>query len=159
MDCYQKGKNLLDIKCFDEAEQCFKNGFSEGDIRCAYGLLAVHATQEHDCTPYLKILHDVFPKLENMAKKNDADACFIIGRCYETGSTVNRNMQTALEYYVKAAELNNLDAMFNLGCNYINLGPCGYVLAKIYFSAAAKQGHHHAQMAISHFNKMQNDTK
>lgn len=151
MDCFHQGKQQLDREEIDQAECSFKNGFHEGDIRCAYGLLAVNALRGTDCSPSLFRMKAVWPDLLEMAEAGDGDANFIIGRCYETGSAVEANVRLAMKYYTRSANKNNLDAMYNLGCIYTMLGESGRIIARDYFESAAKQGHYHAQLALGHY--------
>jgi TPR repeat protein len=43
-----------------------------------------------------------------------------LGVCYENGRGVEKNAETAVKWYTKAAELGDSDAMFNLGVCYEN---------------------------------------
>lgn len=153
MNLYCQGKALLDSGNIDEAMRAFIQGQEAGQIYCAYGLLAATAMGGGDCTAAIVQLRSVLPQLLRMADDGDVDACFIIGRCYETGCAAVPDIQEAMRYYTRAAAKGNLDAMFNLGCIYIRFGGSGALIVRDYFHAAAGQGHRYAQLALSHYYK------
>ncbi len=150
MNYYAEGKQLLDGKEYQKADLLFTAGASEGDVKCFYGLLAVKATAEQDFSQELKQLCCVLPEIEKAAEAGDADACFIMGRCYEIGVCKEQNMKIAIDYYEKAASLGNSDGMFNLGCIYINMGEFGAAVAKKYFTASAALNNKNAIAALNH---------
>ncbi len=125
MDYYRQGKNMLDQEAFREAEEAFRAGNAQGDVRCCYGLLAAAAMQGRDCAEQIGQLKQVWSQLEAMAQEQDPEGCFILGRCYETGSAVEQDIPLAMKFYTRAAAKGNLDAMFNLGCIYMQLGQSG----------------------------------
>ncbi len=145
MDYYRQGKDLLDQEAFQEAETAFRAGEAQGDVRCRYGLLAAAAMQGRDSTGEIQGLKQVWPRLEAMDQ--DPEGCFILGRCYETGSAVVQDISLAMKFYTRAAGKGHLDAMFNLGCIYMQMGPGSKKLAQDYFRQAAEQGHCFAMRA------------
>ena len=157
MDYYHEGKYQLDLEKYAEARDCFLRGIGEGDDLCYYGLLAVAANTGVSCEEPLAQLEEVFPRLLEKAENGNSDACFVLGRCYETGSVVSPDMEKALRYYTRAANWNNCDAMFNLGCFYINRGERCQLIAVDYFTRAAEQGHMHAQVALGFYYEQQKD--
>ncbi len=153
MNAYYEGKALLDAGEFQQAEQAFRSGLAQNDVRCHYGLLAAAAMQGKDCAAAISGLQSVWDTLTVMAAAQDPDACFILGRCYETGSGVAPDIQLAMKHYTRAASKGNLDAMFNLGCIYMQLGQGGRVIAGDYFREAAEKGHAYARRAWEEFNR------
>lgn len=77
---------------------------------------------------------------------------FIVARCYETGSAVCLNLHLATEYYTRAANLGNSDAMYNLGCIYMNFVK-NEDKALSCFRQAAEKGCQDAQKALKHLEK------
>jgi hypothetical protein len=67
-------------------------------------------------------------------------------RAYEHGEGVPKDARRALELYCQAAKLGDAEAQFSLGWIYANARgiPRDDVVASIFFSLAAKQGHEHA---------------
>ncbi|AYV84150.1 MAG: hypothetical protein Hyperionvirus18_26 [Hyperionvirus sp.] len=53
-----------------------------------------------------------------LQKKEHPTAAYLIGKFYEEGKGVDKNIREALLWYLKAAELNNTFAMFDLGAIY-----------------------------------------
>lgn len=153
MDHYYLGKAYLDNSAYRKANDHFVLGWESGDLRCAYGLLAIAATIGDDLTESVERLKKVFPDLEKQANQHDREACFILGRCYETGSAVLKDIPTAMKYYTQAATQNHLDAMFNLGCIYMSLGTGGERIAADYFEQAAQLGHQRSQLALNHYRQ------
>lgn len=151
MNYYHQGKALLDAGSIKEAAGLFAQGLADNDPHCAYGLLAAAAMQGEDCSAAIIQLHKVWSQLQALANDGESDACFILGRCYETGSCIEPDIHEALRCYTRAAAKGNLDAMFNLGCIYIQFGGSSELIARDYFQSAAEQGHHHAQLALSHY--------
>ena len=151
MNDYFKGKSLLDKDDFDGAKLCFKSGISKGDARCYYGLLAANAVQGNDLSEYLTQLSRHFDNIRALFDDGDADAAFILGRCYETGTVVPQDIHTAIRYYSLAKDRGNSDAMFNLGCILISFGIDEQTIAEKYFLPAAKLNNPNACFALGHF--------
>ncbi len=150
MDYYVIGKQKLDDLAFGEARAAFLEGAGRKDARCWYGLLAVDAMEGLDRCSAIAGLQQVWEQLLKLADDGDGDGCFIVGRCYETGSVVEVDIPLAMKYYTKGAAKGNLDAMFNLGCIYMQMGNSGAAIAKDYFWDAAKRGHFDAKRALEH---------
>lgn len=159
MNYYHQGKALLDAGSIKEAAYLFAQGLTDHDPHCAYGLLAATAMQGEDCSAAIAQLGKVWPQLQALANDGESDACFILGRCYETGSCVEPDIHEAMRCYTQAAAKGNLDAMFNLGCIYIQFGGSGTLIARDYFQSAAEQGHCHAQLALSHYYAVEGNTE
>lgn len=150
---YHHGRALLEENNLSAAKACFQAGADKGDPKCVYGLLAVAATQGENLETAKKQLEGVMGQLTDMAQRADSDACFIVGRCYETGCGVPQDMITAVAYYSRAASLGNADAMFNMGCFYMHQGCEGEKLAVQCFQKAADGGHPDASRALEHYYK------
>lgn len=92
-------------------------------------------------------------KLEELCGSNNSDAQIALGRMYESGCVENKNAKDAMELYLRAAELNNVEAQFMLGFRYL-LGVDMHDLkivepndekAAMWFQRAAQNGHAMAQ--------------
>ena len=53
-----------------------------------------------------------------LAKQNHADAQNMLGRCYQEGRGVKRNLSQAVKWYREAVEQNHAEAQYNLGRCY-----------------------------------------
>ena len=102
---------------------------------------------------YLDGLKKALPELERLAGSRDPDACFIIGRCYETGSIYEPDIRLAMKFYTRAAGMGNTDAMFNLGCIYMKLIPGGEQIALDYFQRAVERGCVDAKNALKYYEE------
>lgn len=150
MEHYKTGKRQLSAGDAVAAKASFEAGSMQGDIRCIYGLLAVAAVCHSDISAPLERLYEVMPQITQKANDGERDYCFILGRCFETGSAVKQDMPLAIKYYTTAAELGDADAMFNLGCIYIRMGEVGRNIARDYFKSAANLGCDDARRALEH---------
>lgn len=152
MNEYQKGRELLDRGELTAAKTNFQAGAAKNDPKCVYGLLAVAAMAGERTDAAQAHMKEVAGALMEMANSEDAEACFIVGRCSETGCGMPQDMITAVAYYSRAASLGNMDAMFNLGCFYMLQGPEGKHFALECFQKAAANGNREAAIALEHHN-------
>ena len=153
MSNYHEGRLFLESGDYKTAQTCFQAGACLGDPRCLYGLLAVAAATGEPVTVHIDRLKMVIDCLLSMAEEKDPDACFIVGRCYETGSALEQNIHAAMKYYTQAAGLGNVDAMYNLGCMYMLFGDGGAKIALDYFRQAADKGCREAKLAMNHYTQ------
>ena len=153
MNFYCQGRNLLEAGEFFEAEQIFTKGIQEGDIKCHYGILAVNAVQQKDCSEAVEHMKEVFEEILYMAEQGETEACFIAGRCFEMGIVVRQDIERAIVYYEMAAERNHADALFNLGCLCMMFGGDKIASAKEYFTKAEFAGSKEAKDALSQMKK------
>lgn len=153
MEHYKKGKALLDAFALQDARETFQEGLQGGDIRCAYGLLAAAAMAGESMDEPLARMEKLIGEIRGEADRGDADCCFILARCYETGSAVQQDIPLAMKYYTKAARHGNADAMYNLGCIYISMGKGGRTLARDYFAEAAQAGCVQAEAALAYMRE------
>jgi TPR repeat protein/predicted phosphohydrolase len=73
------------------------------------------------------------PRIEKNANKNQPDYLVILGDMYSFGLGKPQSFETAFEYYLKAAELENLEAMCDLGYMYQVGQGCEKDLKKSFF--------------------------
>ncbi len=134
----------------DKAFLAFCEGEENGDAKCIYGKIALFAKSRKDFSCFLPRLADAFETIIDEAENGDSDACFIIGRCYEMGLTVSQDYTLAIDFYGKAAQKGDTDAMFNIGCILMNQGKCDEAMAK-HFVPASKLGNASAIKAVEHY--------
>ena len=152
MDYYKLGRQNLDAQNLSTADDLFLTGFAQGDLRCAYGLVALAAISGKPMEQPLEKLRESLPVIESLAEHGDAEACFILGRCHETGSAAPQSLPDTIRWYLQAASLGHADAMFNLGCIYMTLGPEARQLALDQFRQAADHGSQNAKLALAHYH-------
>ena len=153
MNHYQLGRKDLDTGDLSAAQNHFQEGLEQGDPRCAYGLVALAALRGESLESPLAHLTHAIPAIQSLADRGDADSSFILGRCYETGSSVPQSIPDALRWYMQSASLGNSDAMFNLGCIYLSFGSETEKLALAQFQQAADHGNRDAILALAHYRK------
>lgn len=80
------------------------------------------------------------------AAETFAPAAFVLGRIYDVGNYVPQDLQKAAEYYLKAANLGDSLAMYNLGTMYLNGEGVDKNTDKgiYYLKKAAEKGEPHA---------------
>jgi len=86
-----------------------------------------------------------------LAKAGDAEAQYRVGRLYDRGEGVDKDLSNASNWYGKAANQEHLSAMYNLG-NMFWLGEGtkkNYAEAFAYLSKASVAGHAGAQNALA----------
>ena len=148
---YRDGRRCMDRDRFEEAEKIFSIGASKGDVKCIYGLFAIHAHQGDMTNVYLHSLSEAFPKLHELSQQGDAEASFILGRCYEMGVGVSESLETAIYFYQLAAQKNLWDAVYNLGCIYLEHGVSHKQIVQNFFLPAANADHACACFALGHY--------
>lgn len=153
MDHYKSGRECLARNAIEEARAVFLQGISLGDAKCAYGMVALAATAGEDLAAPIAQLQQVFPQLQEAAESADPEACFMVARCYETGSCVAQDIPAAMKYYTRAAMKGHADAAFNLGCIYMNMGPGGETLGLDFFGRSAEAGCADAQFALGYYHE------
>lgn len=150
MDFYLMGKGLLDKGLYAEAKENFIIGKSNGDIRCIYGIVASNELMKVENHAPIEELKAIVNQLKIMHNNNDGDASFILGRCYETGIISERNLELAIEYYLKSAENGNSDAMFNLACIYISTKNAEEKVVQDLLLSSARKGNPSACLCVGH---------
>jgi len=146
---YKEGRGFLEAEDFESAISLFKKGAEEGDPKCVYGLIATAATKGEDPSDYFQALQTALPKLQKLADGGDGEACFMLGRCLESGAGTAPDIDLALEHYKKAANVGNTDAMFNLGCFYIHTCMSEDEVFTKYFLPSAALGNKNACLAVA----------
>ncbi|WP_024930366.1 tetratricopeptide repeat protein [Methylophilus sp. OH31] len=86
----------------------------------------------------------------SLANQNDAKACYNLGLMYQDGDGVARNMDEAVKWYTKSAELNYKEAQYTLASLVFQrqIQSISYPQAVTYYEQAAKQGHVKSQLNL-----------
>lgn len=84
--------------------------------------------------------------LKAAAEGGQASAAFAVAECYRTGNGVVSSRYDELEWMTKAAQLGNVNAMYN--CGVINEEYYDYNAAGQWFYMAAQQGSTDAERAL-----------
>ncbi|HOY83710.1 MAG TPA: TonB family protein [Candidatus Syntrophosphaera sp.] len=82
-------------------------------------------------------------KLEKLARANDPKAQFQLGKSHELGLKTKVDLDQALTWYHKAAQLGHLDAQYRLGATYLKhrTARAGVEESYFWFLVAASNGH------------------
>ena len=97
---------------------------------------------------YKKLYKLVLPR----AKQGDIPSQFNLGKMYQQGLGISKDLQKAAKWYRLAAEQDHPEAQFNLGGMYyqgLNF-PKNYQKAAKWYRLAAKQGHASAQYNLGY---------
>jgi len=151
MDYYKKGRKYLNRGRIHIAKESFEKGTSSGCSKCVYGLFALKMSTCEDARfEYENFMYKI-DDIQKKAKNGDSDSCFIIGRSFETGCSGECDFKKAIYWYKKAAELGNVDAMFNLGCIYCyDENSANFEKGIHYFKLAAKHNLKESQFNLGH---------
>lgn len=86
----------------------------------------------------------------SLANQNDAKACYNLGLMYQNGDGVPRNLDEAVKWYTKSAELNYKEAQYTLGSLVFQrmIQSISYPQAVTYYEQAAQQGHVKSQLNL-----------
>jgi uncharacterized protein len=86
----------------------------------------------------------------SLANQNDAKACYNLGLMYQDGDGVAKNMDEAVKWYTKSAELNYKEAQYMLASLVFQrqIHSISYPQAVTYYEQAAKQGHVKSQLNL-----------
>jgi len=86
----------------------------------------------------------------SLANQNDAKACYNLGLMYQDGDGVAKNMDEAVKWYTKSAELNYKEAQYTLASLVFQrqIQSISYPQAVTYYEQAAKQGHVKSQLNL-----------
>ena len=85
-----------------------------------------------------------------LANQNDAKACYNLGLMYQQGDGVSRNMDEAVNWYSKSADLGYKEAQYTLAALVFQrqIQSISYPQAVTYYEQAAKQGHVKSQLNL-----------
>lgn len=115
---YVKGKKLLDK---GDLENAYKIFFShQEDVLCIYGLYILLSMEYIKDSSIEELLFSRFNEIEVLAEKDDIEAVFVLGVCYERGIKYPVNLNQTEKLYLKAYNMGNQRAGFNLAALYQN---------------------------------------
>lgn len=85
-----------------------------------------------------------------LANQNDAKACYNLGLMYQDGDGVSKNMDEAVKWYTKSADLGYKEAQYLLASLVFQrqTQSISYPQAVTYYEQAAKQGHVKSQLNL-----------
>lgn len=86
----------------------------------------------------------------SLANQNDAKACYNLGLMYQDGDGVTKNMDEAVKWYTKSADLGYKEAQYTLASMVFQrqIQSMSYPQAVTYYEQAAKQGHVKSQLNL-----------
>lgn len=86
----------------------------------------------------------------SLANQNDAKACYNLGLMYQDGDGVAKNLDEAVKWYTKSADLGYKEAQYTLGALVFQrqIQSISYPQAVTYYEQAAKQGHVKSQLNL-----------
>ncbi|SDK69284.1 hypothetical protein SAMN05192566_2078 [Methylophilus rhizosphaerae] len=86
----------------------------------------------------------------SLANQNDAKACYNLGLMYHDGDGVTQNMDEAVKWYTKSADLGYREAQYMLGSLVFQrqIQSISYPQAVAFYEQAAKQGHVKSQLNL-----------
>lgn len=86
----------------------------------------------------------------SLASQNDAKACYNLGLMYQQGDGVSRNLDEAVKWYTRSADLNYAEAQYTLGSLVFQrqIQSISYPQAVDYYAQAAKRGHVKSQLNL-----------
>lgn len=120
---YEVGRYFQETDDQEEAWSRYEQGVTVGHAGCmralALLLLAEEENDQYDDEEVYDGGEEILRLLEMAAELHDVEAIYQLGVLYETGGSgtviSTRNLETALVYYVKAAEINHELAMVKAG--------------------------------------------
>ena len=86
----------------------------------------------------------------SLANQNDAKACYNLGLMYQDGDGVAKNLDEAVKWYTKSANLGYKEAQYTLGALVFQrqIQTISYPQAVTYYEQAAQQGHVKSQLNL-----------
>ena len=86
----------------------------------------------------------------SLANQNDAKACYNLGLMYQDGDGVAKNLDEAVKWYTKSANLGYKEAQYTLGALVFQrqIQTISYSQAVTYYEQAAQQGHVKSQLNL-----------
>lgn len=152
--CYANGLGV--DKNLSTAKYWFGKAAAKGDEIAISNLSKLEMTETNEenknPTDSSLVSKNIFQKNIDAAREGNADAEYIIGRCYYYGECVTKNEAQAFEWYQKSAVHGNAKAQTCLGaCYEFGIGvKQDYSLATTWYKKAAEQGNSKAQTCLGY---------
>lgn len=140
---YYWGYNTVIIDC-KKRNYWFEKGYRNNDPLATYWYAkwCVEEGSEEQSHLY----RNIFAKVKEMADSGDSFAQHTLGSMYDNGRGVDKNKDSALDYYKRSAEQDNALAQCNYG-GMFNVENGDYLKAVEWYSKSAEQG-----CALGQFN-------
>lgn len=136
----------------EKAMEYFQKGASLGSKKCSFqiGLMyELGSGREKDSDTASNLFKENYINLMKEAQNNDPVSIHIIGTYYYYGFFVQRYIFSAIEWFLKSAELGYSDSQYMLGMIYETIGEKEQTdKAEKYYQLAAKQSHPYALFAL-----------
>ena len=131
LEVFEFGSEILNIKEADvllgryyllhkdvkKATEYFEKAENENNFMAVFNLGVINSMEEENAESTKKMI-EYYKKAEYLASENNT-YCFgalnNLGTCYQKGNGVEKNDGDAMDYYTKAANKGNSDALRNLG--------------------------------------------
>ena len=109
---YQQGK-------LAEAARLFRADAKLGIRAAQYNLAVMILRGEAKANPSSQELQDAVQWMRRSAQSKFPDAQFALGKLYENGELLPRDLSAAIDWYKRAAEQDHLDAQLELAAGYM----------------------------------------
>ena len=63
--------------------------------------------EQHELVAWCEIMEQNIETLKNAAEQGDAEALYQLGNCYQNGEGVEQDIEKAIEWWLKAADLGH----------------------------------------------------
>lgn len=147
---YYKAKELLQRNKNKEAIAILRDIAERGHI----------TSQRVLGTAYVSVNHkEAFYWFEKAAKNNDSISLNILGHMYFNGLGTEKSLSKAYEYFIKSADLGDVDAQSTVGDYYYYgdyVSP-DHALAKKYYQLAYSQGDKHSSYMLGMLGLFEED--
>lgn len=119
-------------------------------LLCACSLLQANTLEEAKAKMAQKDFAGAHAIYLSLANQNDPKACYNLGLMYQEGDGVPQNMDEAVKWYTKAADLQYRDAQYTLGALVFQrqIHSISYPQAAAYYEQAANLGHVKSQLNL-----------
>lgn len=138
---------------FNQAMDYYHMGLEKGSAKCGYAIGMMYYTGagvEKDDFIAKDYFLTNYQQLQEEAKQNDPVSIHIIGTYFYYGFGVSKFMLSAIEWFLKSANLGYSDSQYMLGMIYETTAhdEKQKKTADLYYQKAAEQDHPYAQYAL-----------
>ena len=142
---YQKLLSMISDSCLSKLLLTFNLALTGSPISMAYLKVLDEISQNKQSNTHskLSIVDEEIKGLIDAAENDDFDAQYHLGKCYEKGDGIDKDLEAAAKWYRRAAEKGNSHAQNALGeCYYYGRGVIRDEKSAVeWFQKAAEQGH------------------
>ncbi|TVP84777.1 MAG: sel1 repeat family protein [Acholeplasmataceae bacterium] len=140
---------------FGKALDLYRKGAALGSYKCHYAMALMYHHGygvDKDETTALRLFRDSFQSLRQEAEEGDPVSIHLLGTFFYYGFAVQRYLFSAIEWFMKAADMGYADSQYMLGMIYETISSdeveSQQEKAKIYYEKAAEQDHPYALYAL-----------